>query len=157
MKPLILFALLLLPGALPAASLAVGDPLPALTLNDQHDQPHAINAKTNVILFSADRDASGLIEDALAEQTKDSLDAAGIVYVADISGMPGMVTKLIALPQMRKRSYPMLLGREDEDTAMLPRERGQVTLIEADAGTITALRFVDDPQVLDQSLGALSN
>jgi len=67
------------------------------------------------------------------------------------------VTKLIALPQMRKRPYPMLLGREKEDTAMLPRERGQVTLIEAGAGTITALRFVDDPQLLAQVLGTLYN
>jgi len=157
MKSIILIASLLLPAALPAAPIAVGDPLPALTLNNQHDEPDTINAKTRVILFSADRDASGLIEDALVEQTAESLNAAGIVYVADISGMPGMVTKLIALPQMRKRPYPMLLGREKEDTAMLPRERGQVTLIEAEAGTITALRFVDDPQLLAQVLGTLSN
>ena len=156
MKSIILVALLLLPNALLAASLAVGEPLPSMTLTDQHDQPHAIDAQTRLILFSADRDASALIEDALAEQTAESLDAAGILYVADISGMPGMVTKLIALPQMRKRPYPMLLGREAEETAMLPRERGQVTLIETDAGTITAIRFIDDEQALSQALDSVS-
>lgn len=156
MKSIILVALLLLPNALLAASLAVGEPLPSMTLTDQHDQPHAIDAQTRLILFSADRDASALIEDALAEQTAESLDAAGILYVADISGMPGMVTKLIALPQMRKRPYPMLLGREAEETAMLPRERGQVTLIETDAGTITAIRFIDDEQAMSQALDSVS-
>ncbi len=156
MKSIILVALLLLPNALLAASLAVGEPLPSMTLADQHDQPHAIDAQTRLILFSADRDASALIEDALAEQTAESLDAAGILYVADISGMPGMVTKLIALPQMRKRPYPMLLGREAEETAMLPRERGQVTLIETDAGTITAIRFIDDEQAMSQALDSVS-
>lgn len=157
MKPIILVALLLLPGSLPAASLAVGDPLPALTLSDQHDEARAIDAETRVILFSADRDASGLIEDALAERTSESMAAAGVVYIADISGMPGMVTKLVALPQMRERSYPMLLGREADDTSMLPRERGQVTLIEAEDGTIKSLRFVDEPQALEQALGAFSD
>lgn len=157
MKPIILTALLLLPAALPAAPIAVGEPLPPLTLNDQHDQPHTIDAETRLILFSADRDASGLIEEALAEQTEDSLAAAGVVYVADISGMPGLVTKLIALPQMRKRPYPMLLGREAEETAMLPRERGQVTLVETEAGTITAIRFIADQQALSQALGSLDS
>jgi hypothetical protein len=155
MKSIILATLLLLPAALPAAPIAVGEPLPSLTLNDQHDQPHALDAQTRIILFSADRDASGLIEEALAEQTGDSLAKAGVVYVADISGMPGLVTKLIALPQMRKRPYPMLLGREAEETAMIPRERGQVTLVETDAGTITAIRFIADQQALSQALGSL--
>jgi hypothetical protein len=154
MKPIILFALLLLPAILPAAPLSVGDPLPALSLVDQHDKPKTISPDTRLVFFSASRDGASLIEDALAGQTGDSLAAAGIVYVADIDGMPPVVSKLVALPQMRKLPYPMLLGHEAEDTAMIPRERGKVTLIEAEGGTVTAIREIDDLAILKQALSA---
>ncbi len=155
MMKAILFSLLLLPTTLVGAPLEVGDRLPALTLNDQHDEPRTVGPDTRLILFSASREASALIEDALAGQTGDGLAAAGIVYVADIDGMPPIVTKLVAMPQLRKLPYPMLLGRQAEQTAMLPREPEQVTLIEAQDGNVTALRFVDDPQVIEQALGSL--
>ncbi len=46
---------------------------------------------------------------------------------------------MIALPKMRKHPYPMLLGRTPEETAMLPREPGKVTVIESRDGRITAV------------------
>ncbi len=154
MKAILLFAGLLLTAALPAAALEVGDPLPTLTLKDQHDAPHEISADTRVILFSASRDAADLIEDALDGQTGESLATAGIVYVADIDGMPPMVTKLVALPQMRKQPYPMLLGRQAEEVAMMPREPKKVTLIEAEGGSVTAIRTIDDATTLNDALAA---
>lgn len=145
--------LLLLPAAVSAATLAVGDPLPELTLQDQHDQTQRLDAAARKLIFSAERDASSLVEAALAEQTADTLAAAGIRYIADISAMPSMITKLVALPQLRKRPYPILLGRDAEQTAMLPREPGKVTLIEIADGAIEQVRFFGDGQSLRDALG----
>ncbi len=104
------------------------------------------------MIFSAERDVSSLVETALDDQTTASLDAAGILYIADISAMPGIITTVIALPKMRKRPYPMLLGRSPEETAMLPREAGKITLIEADAGSVTAVRYLADAPALRSAL-----
>jgi hypothetical protein len=154
MKRSLCLALLLFP-ILAAAStqVEVGAPLPALTFKDQHDAPHALNAQTKAVIFSAERAVSSLVETVLEDQTTASLDAAGILYVADISAMPGIITTVIALPKMRKRPYAMLLGRTPEDTAMLPREAGKITLIESDAGTVTAIRFLPDAAALRSALG----
>jgi hypothetical protein len=149
--------LLLIPFLFPvfvsAASLETGAPMPVLTLQDQHDTTHTIDANTRLLIFSAEREVSALVEAALADQTTESLSAAGIQYVSDISAMPGMVTSLIALPKMRKRPYPMLLGREAEETAMLPREPGKATLIASDGGSITSVQFIGDAASLRAALG----
>jgi hypothetical protein len=149
----LLLILLLLPALVTAAPLDTGTSMPVLTLKDQHDTPRTIDADTRLLIFSAERDVSALVETALADQTADSLSAAGIQYVSDISAMPGMVTTMIALPKMRKRPYPMLLGREAEETAMLPREPGKVTLIRSEGGTITGVQFIDDAATLRAALG----
>jgi hypothetical protein len=155
MKAMIFLLLLLAPTIILASPLEVGDSLPTLTLKDQHDEPRSVSPATRVMLFSASRIAADLVEQSLAGQTAERLAAAGIVYVADIDGMPPMVFKLVALPQMRKLPYPMLLGRQSAETAMLPRAPDQVTLIEAKDGKVTAMRFVDDPLVIEQTLNAL--
>ncbi|EGV17233.1 hypothetical protein [Thiocapsa marina] len=151
------FRLLLIPFLFPAfasaASLENGTPMPALTLQDQYDTTHTIDASTRLLIFSAEREVSALVETALADQTTESLSAVGIRYVSDISAMPGMVTSMIALPKMRKRPYSMLLGRDPEETAMLPREPGKVTLITSEGGNITSVQFIGDAASLRAALG----
>lgn len=154
MKLTLCLTLLLFPALVAATTpIQVGAPLPELTLKDQHDASHTLTAQTKAVIFSAERDVSSLVETALEDQNTASLNAAGILYVADISAMPGIITTVIALPKMRKRPYPMLLGRSPEDTAMLPREPGKITLIQADAGTVTAIQFLADTAALRSALG----
>lgn len=127
--------------------------LPNLTLTDQHDQPQTVSPETRYLLFTADKDASNLADAVLDGQTAATLTATGIRYVADISGMPGMVTTMFALPKLRKRPYPILLGRTPNDTRDLPREPGKVTVIAAEGGTVTALHGLDDVAEIRQVLG----
>ncbi len=149
----LLLILLLFPAFVIAAPFETGTPMPVMTLQDQHDTTQTIDANTRLLIFSAERDVSALVETALADQTTESLSAAGIQYVSDISAMPGMVTSMIALPKMRKRHYPMLLGREAEETAMFPREPGKATLIVSDGGSITRAEFIGDAASLRAALG----
>ncbi|MFB1486637.1 MULTISPECIES: hypothetical protein [unclassified Thiocapsa] len=149
----LIFILLLLPVFVSAASLETGTPMPVLTFKDQHDTTQTIDANTRLLIFSKEREVSALVETALADQTTELLSAAGIQYVSDISAMPGLVTSMIALPKMRKRPYPMLLGREAEETAMLPSEPGKATLIATEGGSITSVQFIGDAASLRAALG----
>ena len=153
MKTAMLISLLLCCGLLAAAPLQVGSPLPALTLKDQHDAPQAITADTRYLIFVAERAPATLAETALEGQTTTTLASAQVRYVADLSAMPGIITTVIALPKMRKRPYPMLLGHSAAETAMLPREPAKVTLIQAQGGIITTVRFITDAVTLRAALG----
>ena len=127
--------------------------LPNLILNDQHDQPQTISDDTRYLLFTADKDGANLADAVLDGQTAETLAAAGIRLVADISAMPGLVTALFALPKLRQRPYSILLGRTPDDTRDLPREPGKVTVIETDGGTVTALHFLEQNDDIRQVLG----
>ena len=144
---------LMLPTAAGTAGLQVGDTAPMLSLNDQHDTARTTLSARRFLLFSADKDGSNLADEVLEGQTAETLEQAGIAYVADISGMPAMVTKMFAMPKLRKRPYPVLLGRTSEDTMTLPRQAGKVTLIELDGGSVAAIEFMGEAGAVRTRLG----
>lgn len=149
------FALLpfMLPALAGAAEIQVGDTAPALSLNDQHDTLRTTLSASRFLLFSADKDGSNLTDEVLEGQTGETLERAGLCYVADISGMPSMVTKMFAMPKLRKRPYPVLLGRTAEDTMTLPRQAGRVTVIDIDGGSVKSIEFMGDAGVVRARLG----
>ena len=101
-----------------------------------------------------DMDAGDVVKEGLAGTTGERLQERAIAYVADISGMPGMVARLFALPSMRKRPYPMVLDRDGEPTARLPAREGHVTLLRLDALEILSIAYVKDPAAISTLVAA---
>lgn len=131
--------------------LTPGTPLPALSLSDQFDQHHDVAACRDLLLFAPDRDSAGVAQDYLDARAAAGLD--GVCYIADISGMPGVITRLFALPAMRDYAYPVLLGRTPADTLRLPRRAGQVTVLTIRAGSVDAIGFAATVQAIEAAAG----
>lgn len=127
----------------PPPPLRVGDTLPELTLQDQHGAQRVVDASARVILFSRDMDGGDVLKAALDDLPEGTLEMRGAVYVSDISGMPGIIARLFAVPSMRRRPYPMLLDRTGEATALLPDQPGLATMIHLDALRITRIEHFD--------------
>lgn len=72
--------------------------------------------------------------------------------MADISGMPGMIARLFALPKMRGYGYSLLIASDPDATAHIPRQPGKVTLIQLKDGRVTGISFTDDPAEIEQVL-----
>jgi hypothetical protein len=66
--------------------------------------------------------------------------------------MPGLITRLVALPRMRERPYRILLVDDATRVAFLPRRAGMVTLIHLDAGRVANVRFLSDAEQLAAAL-----
>jgi hypothetical protein len=150
------FAILLVACATAAwgETLAPGATMPGLTLADQHDVAGSVDTGTRLIIFTADMDASDHVKEALAENGAQRLAAAGAVWVANISRMPGIITKLFALPSLRKRPYRMLLDRDGKATADLPRASGRVTLLYLEDLKIARIDYADSPEQVTAALSA---
>ncbi len=142
-----------LPAGAWAAPLEAGQAAPALTLEDQHDKPLSVAPDTRVLLFSADRAASDLANEVLGRQAPGTLERRKVVYVADISGMPSLVTRMFALPALRALPFPIGLAREAAPVADLPRQKGAVTVIQLSAGRVAAVDYARDSARLEQLLG----
>jgi len=150
--PTLLFVLLTSLSAAVSAELGTGDTLPELELEDQHEETHSLPGETRILLFAPDRESGEVVTETLAGLDADALAERAIRYVADISGMPGIITQLFALPKLRDRPYPILLGEEAEQTSELPRRAEHVTVLDLADGTITDIRYPKNAAALRQAL-----
>jgi hypothetical protein len=131
---------------------AVGAALEPFELADQHDQVRRVDAARRALLFTRDMQAGDVLKQALAADGAALLDAAGAVYVADVSGMPALVLRMFALRKMRARPSPMLLDRDGSQTARLPVEAGKVSLLVLDALRVKEIRYLGSPEEIRAAL-----
>jgi hypothetical protein len=135
-----------------AAPLAPGHALPDLTLQDQHEQRFDVPSRTRFVLFAADKTASELAISVLAAAPKGRVDELGIRYIADISAMPAVITRMFALPALRKQAFQVGLARDAAPVADFPRQSGAVTVIRMLDARIAEISFVRDAATLRQRL-----
>ncbi|MGY4877883.1 hypothetical protein ACLUEY_08330 [Vreelandella aquamarina] len=155
----VLFALALLIAPLSLAqsetassALQVGNAFPPLQLPDAFGNDYQLPYPgVRHVLFSADMDANDLIEQSFGGLEQGSFTAAGLVYVADISGMPSLIARLFAIPSLRDYPFRVLLARNAEQLTMLPRQKGAVSVISlSQDGTVVNLSVVDDEKELKE-------
>lgn len=123
------------------AGVAVGQPLPALTLKDQHDKPWQITPGTRLVIFAAGRKASNVVQSVLQALPKDQLTRKNALYLADMSKMPGFVTRTFALPALREMPYLIGVSQGDATLAAWPRQTDAVTLIELEQNMVKRISY----------------
>jgi len=148
----ILFAFLVFNSQMTLAALTVGDKLSSIEFHDQHDRLHTINEDVRLILFSSNRPASKLVQQALENKDASFLKHRGILTIADISEMPSVITRFIALPKIRRSAYPQLLGRTAEKTKLFPREPQKVTLLYLNQFEVIEIVMTDSLEVIQSAL-----
>ena len=142
MKKLLLTLCLACPLWVSAGPIEVGQALPTLSLQNQHGQAWRIAPDTQMVIFAAGRTASNLVMAVLSSQPKGWLTSRQAVYLADMSKMPGFITRTFALPVLRDMPYPIGVSMDDTTLAGWPRQPDAVTLIDLDQGLVKSIRFV---------------
>lgn len=143
-----IIALLISLPVLAAGELTTGSGLPPLTLKDQFDASHTIGEDTRQIIFAADKHSSRLVNDFLSTQSDNYLQLHGTRYLADISGMPRVISSMFALPKMREFHYPILLADSPETLEAIPRRPGAVTLISVSNQKVTKIAYAQNSSEL---------
>ncbi len=138
--------------ALPAAALEMGQALPYLTLEDQHGGSHSLTGGVQTLLFTRDKGGSDVATAALDGVTQAQLEAKQVVYVADISIMPSIITSMFALPKMRKQPWLTLMDDKGSATANFPHQTNEVTLVRFVDGNVSEIRYFADGAELKTAL-----
>lgn len=124
-----------------ASGFTVGSGIPAMKLEDQHGVASVLPGNAKRLIFTADKSASDLVNGYLAAQAPDYLVRQEAVFVADISGMPSLITRFVALPAMRELPYSLHLVRDAQAAAFLPRRKGQATLVDVRDGKVSGIGY----------------
>jgi cysteine synthase A len=138
------------------AALEPGSPTPVITLDDQHGKPVRVDAGTRRVLFSAERAVNDMVSKVLLAQPAGVLERQETVYLADISGMPAVITRLFALPKMRDLPFSIGLAREPAQVALvadLPRQPGAATVLRFADGKLVDIHLARNESQLRAALG----
>lgn len=96
---------------------------------DQHAAPVSLSVTTQWLIFSHDKQGGEWVRQALTELGIEDLEARGGLYVADVSGMPSLITKWFALPKMQKYPFRIGLDTSGDLTSDWPKTDSTVTLM----------------------------
>jgi hypothetical protein len=132
----------------------------AITANefrDQHDQVQKLDASTKWILFAPDKESFAFAKVGFEKlEIKNAKDKNGFL-VSDISGMPTFVTKMFALPKMKKYSFVLALDRTGEGTKEWPRNKNELTLIKVDQLKVNEIIHLKSETETIEALKNLTN
>jgi hypothetical protein len=146
-KPTYLLSVLLMSASAAfAAPVVLEQPLPNLTLQDQHTQPWGVKADTRLVVFAAGRKPSNVVMEVLSAQAKGFLESRQAVYVADMS-------RTFALPALRDQPFAVGVNLDDKQLVDWPRQEDAITLIRLEAGRVSSIAYVRTAAELKSELG----
>ncbi|QKF60335.1 hypothetical protein ACNSOO_02170 [Aliarcobacter lanthieri] len=134
-----------------AAPLAVDSVIENIKIKDQNEVEKTIDANVKTILFASDKGTSDLLRDYLLplSEKENILEKNSAVYVADISGMPSLISKFIALPKMKKYPFSVLL-LDDTNKDNFTKEDGKIIVYSLEDGKVTEIRKISTTEELSE-------
>ena len=131
-----------------ANSFKVGDNIGTFSLPSQFDEKKSIDSSTKLILVSFEKGTGKDINTFLASKPQDFLAKHKAIFIANISGMPSIITKLFAMPRMREYKHSILLIYDDNDDRFVSQEK-KTTLYKIENGVIKSITYIDESQLED--------
>ena len=125
-----------------------GATLPSITLNNQHGKAIKINTDIKTLLFSVEKAPSQIINTFLVKQEANFLTKHKAYFVADISGMPSLISKMFAIPKMKKRPYDILLAKNKAQVDFIPHKKGFISVLKIATGKVLSVRFINNTEQL---------
>ncbi len=137
----ILCIILFLSIGLFASSFKINEKITHFSLVNQFDEKQTITDEIETLLVSFEKGTSADVNEFLANQKSDFLKEHHAIFIANISGMPMVITKMFALPKMRKYQHNILLIYDENDTRFQSKE-GKTTLYRLKNGIIHNIEFI---------------
>lgn len=95
--------------------------LNAMTFQDQWEKPQVLDTDVNWVILSTSKAGGNWVKDALEEMGWKDLSDKKLLYVADISGMPSLISKYMAIPAMQDYAFPIALVQDEEQIETWPK------------------------------------
>ena len=124
-------------------------------LEDQFGNTFRFAEHMELLIFTDDMQSSRDVRDAMGDVAPGCYEQGQLVFIADISGMPRLVTRLIALPKMRDYGFPIWLDYEGDATGALPVKDEFISMISIQNGAITDIDFVVGSDAVLNAIGPL--
>ncbi len=136
------------------SQIAVGKKLENVTLKDQFDKPHTLTNDTKKVIFVFQKDTGHLVKAYLNKQPLEYMDKRAIRFIADVSPMPALIRDYVAMPDLQKHGYPVMLITDKELAKRFKDKTNEavITVATLDNLTITDVKRVGTEAELQKAI-----
>lgn len=114
------------------------------SFEDQWEKPVELNGQTKWLVITQSKDAGKIVKESFESLELKDLAQINLLYLADISGMPGFITSMFAIPKMRDYGFQIGLINEDGQLAAL-----ELTSLDSEKVSVVSLNNLE---VIDTQL-----
>ncbi|WEJ62847.1 hypothetical protein [Thiomicrorhabdus lithotrophica] len=114
------------------------------SFEDQWEKPVELNEQTKWLVITQSKDAGKIVKESFETLGLNDLAQINMLYLADISGMPGFITSMFAIPKMRDYGFQIGLINEDGQLAAL-----ELTSLDSEKVSVVSLNNLE---VMDTQL-----
>lgn len=121
--------------------LSINDEISSFSLANQFNQKKTIDSNINILIVSFEKNTGKEVNEFLEKKSPNFLENHNAVFIANISGMPMFITKMFALPKMRKYKHEILLIYDEKENRFKAKD-GMSTLYRLENGVIKSIEFI---------------
>jgi hypothetical protein len=124
-----------------ANSFEINQNIGSFSLPNQFDEKQTIDNSIEMIIVSFEKGTGADINQFLSTKDKNFLKNHHAAFIANISGMPSIITKMFALPKMRDYKHNVLLIYDEDDNRFVSKE-DKSTLYRLENGVIKSISYI---------------
>ncbi|BDY12037.1 hypothetical protein [Hydrogenimonas cancrithermarum] len=137
-----------------APAIEVGKPFESGTLKDQFGKEGSVTPDTEKVIIVFGKATGHLVKEYLNTKPNDFLAKEHVVFIADVSGMPSMILKYVALPDLQKHKYPIYLILDEKISEKFRNEKYKdyIMVVDLDHAIVEKVDFVTSDKDLENAI-----
>ena len=134
-----------------SSSLKLNDKISNFSLTYKFDRIHTITSEVSTIVITFEKETLNSVNDFLSKKERDFLEKNNAIFIANISCLPNIFTRMFTLPKLRDYKYPILLIY-DEKSAKFFEVENKITVYSIEDGIVKNIRYLNSIFELEEIL-----
>ncbi len=134
-----------------SSSLKLNDKISNFSLTDQFDRIHTITSEVSTIVITFEKETLNNVNDFLSKKERDFLEKNNAIFIANISCLPNIFTRMFTLPKIRDYKYSILLIY-DEKSAKFFEVENKITVYSIENGIVKDIKYLNSIFELEEIL-----
>jgi hypothetical protein len=127
-----------------APNIVIGQKIKAGEFTDQFDKKQQITDATKKAIFVFKKATGHTVKELFSTKDKDYLSSRDTIFIADMSKMPSLIFKFVALPDLQESSYSISILTDEEVAKGFINEKEieRIMVVSLDNHVVTKVTFV---------------
>ncbi len=142
--------MLLFATSLVATEIKENEKVKLFVLADQFGVYHTVDRHTKTIIVSSEKETGKDINNFLATKPKNYLKKNDAVFIANISKMPSIITRMIAMPRLKEYKHNILLINNEEDNRFAHRDE-KITIYKLKNSIVEKIYYINSAKEIEKN------